>query len=213
MQKNKTFQYSPQLKYFLMDLQNRLHIAQNKKGAAPSGSWISLPSIGSLFNKGISKLIGTEDEQNGAPGPQPGIQQPMAYPTHARTGSSGNILNTMPFPPAAMPAPPAATSSPQPSPRRNNDDDLGFGNNSFSTPKKSNSEPDTSSPSKDKDQAQSQASITTRLSGFFSPLWRRGGPPVADLGQENQFEYNKELGMWLKKGEKPDPAVIARKQA
>lgn len=170
MHKNKNFQYNPHVKYLLLDLQNRLHVAQNKKydseiilnnfhrGMAPGGSWITLPSFGSLFNKGISKLIGTEDDQGSAQQGYPPAaavhHQPMPQSGHARTHSSGNVVPPMAFPPAAQPqAYPPANQSPQASPRRKDEDDLGFGNNSFSTPKKKDSSDDTSTAAKDNTQS------------------------------------------------------------
>jgi hypothetical protein len=156
---------------------------------------------------------------------QPHQQQPRHQPPRpVVVPQPSSFMPTMSTAPAPAPAPAApvavvpttpAVASPAPStPSRSgymmDDDDDDF----VTKPARATAQPSAAATSSPASQAAAAAATDSSSEGgfvksMFSMFSRQKKTKQADLGKQLEFEYNKEYGVWLRKGEKPDPSLLA----
>eukprot|EP01114_Cavostelium_apophysatum_P018222 TRINITY_DN5596_c0_g1_i1.p1 TRINITY_DN5596_c0_g1~~TRINITY_DN5596_c0_g1_i1.p1 ORF type:complete len:1432 (-),score=344.82 TRINITY_DN5596_c0_g1_i1:13-4308(-) len=178
-----------------------------------SSSWnIPVPTIGwNLLNK-VAAFVGSDDPPSGPAAPMSGTSGQPSVPNYGvPTPSYGVPAPNYGAPIQPVQQPILAEVPKSASFTRQQQQDL-----------KSSSDFANKSPAQEmqddkkdkKEKRQSSPGLAKRLTGFFASALTgsSGGSSStirADLGEENQFEYNKELGMWLKKGTKPEDAMAA----
>lgn len=155
-------------------------------------------------------------QQQARPQPQrPAVaSQPSSFMPAMSTAPAVAPVQAAPIAAVATSTPTAAVASPAPSTRSGymmDDDD-----DDFVTKPARAAQPSaaaTSSPASQASAAATSATDSPSEGGFvksmFSMFSRQKKTKQADLGKQLEFEYNKEYGVWLRKGEKPDPSLLA----
>lgn len=177
--------FTPIYLYQLDTLEERLRGTGAAKSLAASGSWIPR-----MLTKGFSRILGSEK------GP---VAAPPADTTPKKKGSSYVSTNKTPVRQDPVPVAAAATPSKE-------EEEYAASFSTKSTKKQEPKDEDGKETKKaDKGKEGEKGEGEPQQGRLLSRLafWKRSGTE-AKLGEENAFEYNAELQMWVEKG-KPLP--------
>eukprot|EP01117_Protostelium_nocturnum_P011979 TRINITY_DN4388_c1_g1_i1.p1 TRINITY_DN4388_c1_g1~~TRINITY_DN4388_c1_g1_i1.p1 ORF type:complete len:1334 (-),score=316.62 TRINITY_DN4388_c1_g1_i1:33-4034(-) len=211
-----TFNYNP---LFLMQLDHFKNRMNTLGGNKPSASSFSFGGL-------LSKFISSSDE-TGVPPPGsvprnasfPSLLSTATFnntPTSSLMNKSSSLQDNMNVLQQERPQSIASHSIPKPNPTTSLPPPENNSHPSISTKPRDLSgtpanAPNPIKPSESKESVTPTKSGSSILGKIFSPFsWvGKGNAVVADLGEENEFEWNEEYKTYLRKGQKPDPSLLA----